>query len=192
MVNIPRKSRIKHRLQRSGGGRRLGSGCVSRRRPLNRTVYVAAIETSIGAMSSNLVFASETDWFAIDSQGCIAILESSFGPIPDELAWKDDVASAVSASLLNLPASSAIASHYAGLGRTDFTELASCGVFGFAWSDYGGPYLKVVAPDHPINASILCALLKNLRFPKLRQVTFASLDRLTQMDIQAHQWITLE
>jgi hypothetical protein len=143
------------------------------------------------AVLSNLAFASETDWFAVDSRGYVAILVSNFGPIPAELAWHDENAAAVSARLMGLRASSGITSHHIGLGTTDLVELACRGVFGFAWSDYHGPYLKVVAPNNPICVSALGPMLENFRLPKLAQVDYSAAERLTETDVQPHEWITL-
>jgi hypothetical protein len=102
-------------------------------------------------MTNELVFASESDWFAVDAHGRIALLSSSFGPIPAELAWKEDDAPSIRASLLRLQESSSIRTRYAGMASPDFVELGIRGVFCFAWSDYNGPYLPVIWPAKPIS-----------------------------------------
>ena len=135
-------------------------------------------------MTREFEFATETNWFAIDAHGCVAVFSSGFGPIPRRLAWQDELARTTARVLTELPSVSTITSQHAGFGLHEFATLGTRGVFGFAWSDYDGPYLKVVSPDTPISNAKLPPLPGSIAV--LSAISFASATNIRRDELAGY------
>ena len=143
-------------------------------------------------MSVSLEYATEADWIAIDCCGQIAFLRSGFGPIPARLGSQDEITSRMKAVLLSLPIRSAITSHRAGMGASDFVDLACRGIFGFQWSNDNGPYLKVIAPNNPVAVSEVTDVSAGPSLAELPTISFDSINYIETSDIAQYRFTDIQ
>jgi hypothetical protein len=88
----------------------------------------------------------EFDWFAIDSDGFIALISSAgYGPIPDLVFERFDEQRCIETYLSSL-IGLGLSSDLLRVART----LSTAGVFSYDWEHWDGPYRRLGVPTRPI------------------------------------------
>ncbi|MGV3755076.1 MAG: hypothetical protein ACO1QS_06815 [Verrucomicrobiota bacterium] len=87
----------------------------------------------------------EFDWFAVDSDGFIALMSSAgFGPIPDGVFERFDGQQNIE-DFLSRHIGSRTSDDLLRIQRS----LALAGVFTYDWKHWDGPYLRFAVPPQP-------------------------------------------